>query len=95
MLMEFPQGFGFDPTFVGASNCDSGTVDRTNKLQRARSKPEALPLPVVLVADELIAIDPRQEPEPVFHQPLAPSPFLTTAVVGFLLAGAGYFVGFH
>ena len=96
MLVDFPQGFGYDPTVIGASGRKSGEVPGMSGLGFAsRTHIEASPLPIILVADELLPIDPQHDADQASYSDTGQSPFLTTAVIGFILAGAGYFVGFH
>ena len=102
MLMDFPQGFGFDPTVAGvnagrsvaaAGRKSSRLAHRREPILNSRKMQAPPQLPVVLVRGELVSTENQEDG---FDSPLStPSPFLTTALVGFILAGAGYFVGFH
>lgn len=92
MLADFPKGFGFDPTVMGERK-QSYIAGRRRTATPLRSDARHTALPVVIVADELMSLDPQPDtPSPA---PLTQSPLITTVLVGFLLAGAGYFVGFN
>jgi hypothetical protein len=77
---------------MGQRRPDHLTGQRSLRSQRSGLR--AAPLPVVLVQDELVPVDPHREMESAARAPVQQSPFLTTALVGILLAGASYFVGF-
>ena len=93
MLTDFPTGFGFDPTVMGQRKSSYIAGGRRSS-RTPRATVRTAPLPVILVDDELVPIDPQRE-EAAPHDSVAQSPFLTTALVGLMLAGAGYFVGFR
>jgi hypothetical protein len=93
MLTGFPKGFGFDPTVMGESSV--GYIAGRSRLARLQADPRRTRLPVVLVADELLPVDPQQEADAAPSGSGTQSPFLATALVGLLLASVGYFMGFN
>ncbi|BDA86028.1 hypothetical protein Sa4125_35700 [Aureimonas sp. SA4125] len=92
MLTDFPRGFGFDPTVMG-ERAAGYVAGRRSRLAPGMTMTPVLP--VVLVDDELLPVNPQDESDNAPAERTSQSPVVTAALVGVLLAGAGYFVGFH